>query len=104
MDLDHADESPPPPAPPRYLGLSHHSPCRTCRQRCNQSAGAAKKIAMYGQTPATRRCVICGMPFTVHHHAEQVTCGKSKCITEIRRVRKARRPDPVPPAAQGWTL
>lgn len=36
IDLDHSDDG------TRYLGFSHHSPCRTCGARCNQASGGIK--------------------------------------------------------------
>jgi hypothetical protein len=101
VDLDHRDDG-----SPGYLGLSHNSPCRVCNQRCNQVAGGLKAAEMAGYKPRNRRCVICGNPYLASRGtdgANTVTCGKRECVTEIRRIRKARQPDPEPPPVTGRT-
>jgi len=95
IDADHNDNG------PGYRGLSHHSPCRTCGRRCNQSAGGRKAALRQGKKLRSRDCVICGKPYKAAMRG-QVTCGAPACITAIRRSRKARHPDPDPPAAEGW--
>jgi hypothetical protein len=94
MDADHADDG------DGYLGLSHSSPCRVCGRRCNQSAGALAAARRAGKQPSERVCVICGKPYTASL-PKQVTCGGQPCITAIRAIRRAHRPDPPPPAQQG---
>lgn len=89
-----------------YKGLSHSSPCRTCRERCNQKAGGEKAALQAGKQLRDRRCVICGKPFRATSGsigAKQATCGEQDCKTELRRIRKARQPDPEPPPVTGRT-
>lgn len=98
LQLDHRDDG------PGYLGLSHASPCRTCHRKCNQSAGGILAAKMAGKESRDRRCVICGKPFHASQGADgtlSVTCSTQACVTEIRRSRKARDPDPEPPPQTG---
>lgn len=95
INLDHNDDK------PGYKGLAHASPCRTCGKRCNQSAGGKAAALRQGKTLTERTCIICGMPYRASM-TKQVTCGQRNCITEIRRIRKARQPDPEAPKADGW--
>ena len=99
VDLDHDDDG------VRYRGFAHHSPCRVCFRRCNQSAGGEQSALRSGKTLRRgRRCVVCGMPYVAGEGsagARQVTCGRRSCITEVRRRRRAREPDGEPPAATG---
>jgi len=90
LDADHNDNG------AGYRGLSHSSPCRTCGKRCNQRAGGQAGALRQGKKLRERDCVICGKPY-VAAMPDQVTCGQRSCITQIRAIRKARRPDPAPP-------
>jgi len=98
VELDHAEDG-------SYGGFSHgRSPCRVCGRKCNASAGGQKRAAEAGQQLRGRACVICGKHFTASRStdgASAKTCGRSECVTKLRRLRKAREPDPQPPAQQG---
>jgi hypothetical protein len=98
VELDHADDG-------SYGGFSHgRSPCRICGQKCNPSAGGLKRAAEAGQQPRSRACVICGLQFTASHSTDgskAATCGRSDCVTKLKRLRKAHQPDPQPPPQQG---
>lgn len=98
VELDHNDDG------IGYKGLSHSSPCRVCGERCNQKAGGEKAALQAGKQLKNRRCVICGTPFTATSGsvgALQATCGVQECKTALRRIRKARQPDPEPPPVTG---
>jgi hypothetical protein len=98
VDADHNDNG------IGYRGLAHSSPCQVCLTRCNQEAGGNKRALQAGQQLRDRNCPICGKPFratTGTSGAVQATCGTRDCITELRRIRKARQPDPEPPAQGG---
>lgn len=97
LNLDHADDG-------TYLGFSHSSPCRTCKKRCNQSAGGIKGALANGKRLRERACVICGMPFKASSSSDgavAATCGRQECKTQLRRIRREREPDPAPPPASG---
>lgn len=98
IDLDHDDET------GKYAGFAHHSPCNICNARCNQAAGGQLAAKMAGKESRNRRCLICGIAFHASQGADgtlSVTCSQQPCITEIRRIRKAREPDPEPPPPTG---
>ena len=94
MDADHSDTG------HGYLGLSHSSPCRTCGQRCNQSAGGQRAAGLAGKQSRDRRCIVCGRPY-IAGMTTTVTCGRQPCVNAVRAARRARKPDPTPPKAQG---
>jgi len=78
-----------------YLGLSH--------KLCNRSAAGVKSAIVTGKTLAGRpkaACVVCGIPIRPSRPAI-VTCGRAGCVTELKRARHARQPDPVAPMASG---
>ena len=100
VQLDHDDQG----GDTDYRGLAHSSPCRICGKRCNQRAGGVLAAQLAGKRLRERQCVICGMPFTASRGtdgAQAATCGRAECVTQLRRVRKARQPDPAPPPATG---
>lgn len=95
--LDHADDG-------SYGGFSHGSPCRICEVRCNPSAGGRSGALASGKRLRERPCVICGKWFTASNSsdgARAATCGRTECVTEIKRIRKAHLPDPEPPGQSG---
>lgn len=98
IDLDHTDDG------SGYLGFAHSSACLVCSRKCNQAAGGELGALRQGKQLRGRRCVICGMPFnagTGSSGARQATCGQRPCVTQLRRIRKAREPDPAPPPPTG---
>jgi hypothetical protein len=98
VELDHAPDG-------SYGGFSHgRSPCRICGVRCNPSAGGKQAALAAGKRLRERQCGVCGMPFVASRGsdgAEAVTCGRTECVTQLRRIRKAREPDPTPPPSSG---
>jgi hypothetical protein len=98
IELDHAEDG-------SYGGFSHgRSPCRVCGKRCNAASGGVKAALQAGKRLRSRACVICGKNFTASQGtdgANAATCGQRTCLNELRRIRKQRLPDPVPPAQTG---
>jgi hypothetical protein len=99
VQLDHADDE-----SGDYLGLSHGSKCRVCGTRCNQSAGGQVGALLAGKRLRSRACVVCGKQFTAsrgHDGSVAATCGRSQCVAELKRRRKAGEPDGEPPPQTG---
>ncbi len=98
VELDHAEDG-------SYGGFSHgRSPCRVCGKRCNPAAGGRQAALAQGKRLRERQCAVCGMPFKASRGtdgAQAATCGRTECVTALRRTRKAREPDPAPPPPSG---
>jgi hypothetical protein len=98
VELDHAPDG-------SYGGFSHgRSPCRVCGRRCNSSAGGQQAALAAGKRLRERPCVICGLVFTASRGtdgAQAATCGRTPCVTALKRLRRAHQPDPEPPPPSG---
>jgi hypothetical protein len=87
LDLDH-DES------GGYLGLSH----RSCNRRAGRLKAAANSAAR--KPRKAPQCAVCGIGISPSS-AEVATCGRSPCVAELRRLRRAGEGTPSPPPASG---
>lgn len=99
VQLDHAEDG-------SYGGFSHGSPCQICGKRCNASAGGKAGAVASGKRLRERPCVICGRYFTASRGtdgAQAATCGRTECVTQLKRIRKNHEPDPQPPPQSGRT-
>jgi hypothetical protein len=100
VELDHAADG-------SYGGFSHgRSPCRICGQRCNSKAGGEAGALANGKQLRERQCIICGLPYRASRGSDgsmAVTCGRTPCITAIKRIRKSHEEEPEAPPQTGRT-
>lgn len=87
-DFDHLEDG--------SLDWSH----RKCNRSAGGKVGRAAQLAVLAAKPR-RVCVICGAGISPSAIPETVTCGGRVCVTEIKRLRHARQPDPEPPVTAG---